>query len=224
MNWPNNFDFNKDTVCQTIFRPFIEDELKRLEAYDQQRPDGITYVFHAHALRVATNIKKTCLHLGLGEIVANNMYWAVLPHDIGKRALPVDVWDSEEKPTAQMKDFRRSHTVTGTEIVHALFPELKHPFMELMLEIMAYHHEQMDGSGTHGLTSEKLSLPVRLAAIVEAYDGYTIWRPHFADRDISVPGVLKKMREDKGAQIYDMDLLEAFADMKMIDYNNSEKS
>lgn len=221
--WPNHFDFDTDPVCQAVFRPFIEEELEKLKAYDQQRPDGITYIFHEHAQRVAGNMKKTCLHMGLGNAAANNMYWAVLPHDIGKRALPIEVWDSEEKPTAQMKNYRRTHTMLGAEIVDALFPSIKHPFKDLMVEIMAYHHEQMDGKGTLGLPPEKLSKPVRLAAIVEAYDGYRIWRPHFADRDISIPAVIKRMREDKGAEIYDMELFEAFAEMKMMEYNAAVK-
>lgn len=223
MRWPDSFDFGVDAICQSVFKPFIIEELERLKAYDQQRPDGITYIFHEHARRVAGNISKTCLHMGLGEIVAQNMYWAILPHDIGKRALPIEVWDSEEKPTDQMKDYRRTHTIAGTEIVHALFPHVDHPFKDLMVEIMAYHHENMDGSGTMGITAEHLSPPVRLAAIVEAYDGYRIWRPHFADRDISIPSVLKRMREDKGAEIYDMDLFNAFADMKMMEYTQKQR-
>lgn len=174
MTWPTNFDFVTDQLCQNLFKPFIEEELIRLRAYDQLRPEGVTYIFHEHAQRVAGNIKKTCLFMGLGEIVATNMYWSVLPHDIGKRALPPDVWDSEEKPTDQMKEYRRTHTQTGPEIVNALFPASTHPFKDLMIEIMAYHHEHLDGSGTHGLSAAKISMPVRLAAIVEAYDGYRI--------------------------------------------------
>jgi HD-GYP domain-containing protein (c-di-GMP phosphodiesterase class II) len=84
--------------------------------------------------------------------------------------------------------------------------------------LMRNHHEQMDGNGTHGISGDLLSLPVRLTAIVEAYDGYRIWRPHFGDRDISPPGVLARMRDDKGAEIYDMTLFEAFAKVKMDDY------
>ena len=87
-----------------------------------------------------------------------------------------------------------------------------------MIDIMVHHHENMDGSGTHGITADQISQPVRLTAIVEAYDGYRIWRPHFGDRDISPAGVLKRMRKEKGADIYDMDLLAAFTEMKMMDY------
>lgn len=219
--WPNDFDFETDEICQTVFKPFILSELNALKAYDAQRPAGITYIFHEHAERVAGNMRKTCLHMGLGEKIANNMYWGLLPHDIGKSKLPIDIWDREEKPDPRLKKFRRTHTLLGAQIVQEYFAEITHPFKSLMMEIMAYHHEQMDGRGTHGLPGDKISKPVRLAAIVEAYDGWRIWRPHYEDRDISIPGVLKRMREEKGAEIFDMELFEAFAEMKMAEYKNN---
>ena len=222
--WPDNFDFNTDEICQSVFKPFIEEQIKELKSYDQERADDITYIFHEHAERVANNIKKTCIHMGLGDVVANNMYWAVLPHDIGKKNLPVDVWDTEEKPSDQLKKYRRTHTLLGAQIVQELLKDVDHPFMDLMLDIMVNHHEQMDGNGTHGVDGNTLSAPIRLAAIVEAYDGWRIWRPHFKDRDISIPGVLQRMREEKGSEIFDMDLFESFAEMKMMDYKNDNKS
>ncbi len=214
----NNFDFESDKICQNIFKPFIESQMKELKSYDSSRPEGITYIFHEHAQRVADNMRKTCLYMGLGEIVANNMYWAVLPHDIGKKNLPLDIWDKEEKPDNNLKKFRRTHTLLGAQIVQEYFHDVDHPFKDLMMDIMAHHHEQMDGNGTHNIEGDKLSMAVRLAAIVEAYDGWRIWRPHYGDRDISIPAVLKRMREEKGAEIFDMDLFESFAEMKMAEY------
>ncbi|MAF98029.1 MAG: phosphohydrolase [Micavibrio sp.] len=216
--WPDNFDFETDEICQDVFKPFILSELDKLELYDRQRPSGHTYIFHEHAQRVATNVRRTCVSMGLGDTVAQNMYWAVMPHDIGKRRLPVEIWDQEEKPDGEMKAYRRTHTQLGAMIVRDRFEGIKHPFKDLMVDIMLHHHENMDGSGTHGLKGELLSAPVRLASIIEAYDGYRIWRPHFADRDITPSGVLERMREEKGEQIYDMALFEAFAKMKEADY------
>ena len=97
-NWPDSFDFETDETCQQVFKPFIITQLNALKALDDARPSNITYIFHEHAERVAQNIKKTCLHLGLGETIANNMYWATLPHDIGKAALPPHIWDTGVKP------------------------------------------------------------------------------------------------------------------------------
>lgn len=221
-DWPTAFDFRTDKTCQTLFKPFILEQMAELKQYDEQRPDGVTYIFHEHAERVSQNVRKTCLHLGLGETVAENMYWALLPHDIGKKNLPLTVWDTDGKPTQELKDFRRTHTLLGAQIVNEHFPDLDHPFKDLMIDIMVNHHEQMDGQGTHGVSGDQLSAPVRLASIVEAYDGWRIWRPHYGDRDITVPGVLSRMRDEKGAEMFDMELFEAFAEVKMKDFENGE--
>lgn len=220
--WPDNFDFATDTDCQSIFKPFIQSELQKLKEYDSKRASDITYIFHEHAERVARNVEKTCLYLGLGESVARNMYWALLPHDIGKRLLPPAIWDQEEKPDKQLKRLRRTHTELGVQIVNKMIPDNDHAFKDLMVEIMLNHHEQMDGEGYRGLKESQLSAPVRLASIVEAFDGWSIRRPHFGARDVSVPGVLKRMREEKGSGFFDMELFEAFAEMKMKDYNSPE--
>ncbi|MGB0720000.1 MAG: HD-GYP domain-containing protein [Bdellovibrionales bacterium] len=219
--WPDDYDFTTDPVCQNVFKPFIERHIQALEDYDAQRPDGHTYIFHEHATRVAENVRRTCLHMGLVVRVANNMYWAVMPHDIGKKNLPVEIWDQEEKPDVRMKTYRRTHTLLGAQIVEEELHNIDHPFKDLMMDLMRYHHEQMDGNGTLGVAGADLPLPVRLCAIVEAYDGWRIWRPHYGDRDISPPGVLARMRDEKGAEVFDMDLFEAFADMKMNDFKNN---
>ena len=114
--WPDHFDLRDTPEIGARIRDFINTQMDELKSYDQQRPDGHTYIFHEHAERVAENVKRTCLHMGLGELVATNMYYAVLPHDIGKKMLPVEIWDQEEKPTGRMKAYRRTHTLLGAQI------------------------------------------------------------------------------------------------------------
>lgn len=219
-DWPNHFDVRTDSVFQDRIKPFIENQMKLLEIYDRKRlavnPD-IKYIFHEHAERVANDVKNTCAQLGQPDHVQHNMYWAMLVHDIGKRLLPIEIWDSKEKPTGDVMKFRRSHVDLGLTIVKEELGDLDHPFMDLMNDIMVHHHERMDGQGEHGLKAKEISLPVRLACIVESYDGYTIPRPHFGDRDISPRAVLDKMRneDDKGALMFDMDLFDAFAAVKL---------
>ena len=142
------------------------------------------------------------------------MYWATLPHDAGKVKLPVDIWDQINKPDAAMKHLRRSHTAMGVEMAQEALGHHDHPFLTLMTDIMRDHHEHMDGTGYQGKKAEDLSLPVRLVAIVEAFDGDSIYRPHFKDRDLSPAAVIERMKaEDAGC--YDPDLLEAFAEIKL---------
>ncbi len=213
--WPDHFDLSSDPVFENQIKPFIENELKKQKEFHKLRPKDTTYIFHEHAVRVAEDMRKTARHMGMARHVCENLYWSTLPHDIGKRLLPADIWDTEEKPSEELKQLRRSHTKLGFQLVDEAFPDINHPLLGLIRDIMLKHHEMMDGTGYLGLSGDELSLPVRLACIIESFDGYQIWRPHFADRDISNTGVLKRMREEKGPAFYDMDLFEAFADMKI---------
>jgi HD-GYP domain-containing protein (c-di-GMP phosphodiesterase class II) len=214
-----DFDIN-DPVFQEIIKPFIIDQMKDMALYDRKRqavkPD-IKYIFHEHAERVAQDVKGVAARLGQPENVQDAMYWAMLAHDLGKKTLPIEIWDSEEKPTGDVKKMRRSHAERGLAILDEGLGDLDHPFMALLRDVMTNHHENMDGSGHHGLKAGEISMPVRLCCIVESYDGYTIPRPHFGERDISPRAVLEKMRTepDKGAKMFDMDLFEAFARMKL---------
>ena len=223
--WPDNFDLSDTPDVAQRIHSFIESQMAALKAFDMKRQEWVkdnlppsykmTYFFHDHAYRVAGDIKKTAKHMGLSDTTAENLYWAMLPHDIGKTLLPLHIWDTIEKPENDIKKLRRSHTELGVGIIAEVLGDISHPFIDLMADIMLNHHEQMDGGGYLGKKGSDLSAPARLACIVESFDGYRIPRHHFGDRDISVTGVLKRMREEKGAAIYDMALFEVFADMKI---------
>lgn len=231
-SWPDDFDVRTDEVFQKTIRPFIERQLEELKDFDVQREAWVKehlpadykfiYRFHEHTYRVADDMRAAALHLGLPENVAENLYWAMLPHDIGKKALPVDLWDMVEKPSQDIKDERRSHTDLGAEMARNELPA-DHPFVQLVIDIMKNHHEEMGGGGYHGLKADALSAPVRLACIVESFDGYSVFRPHFGNRDISAAGVIKRMRDEKGAELYDMTLFESFAAMKLADHDTGKK-
>lgn len=229
--WPDNYSLDATPQVAEQVRVFIDAQMSALRAFDKKRKKWahdnlppsyeMTYFFFDHACRVAEDVKMTALHMGLGERTADNLYWATLPHDIGKTLLPLHIWDTVEKPENDIKRLRRSHTELGLNIMAEVLGHISHPFIDLMADIMLNHHEQMDGGGYLGKKGDELSAPVRLACIVESFDGYSIRRHHFGDRDISVPGVLRRMREDKGEAIYDMTLFEAFAEMKMAEYSSA---
>jgi HD-GYP domain-containing protein (c-di-GMP phosphodiesterase class II) len=224
--WPDNFDLNDMPGIKKQVTDFIDLQMGELKAFDSQRESWVkanmpadyemTYRFYDHAYRVANDMKKAALHMGLSALAANNLYLAMLPHDIGKKLLPVYIWDILEKPEDDIKHLRRSHTELGAKIVAQELP-LAHPFVHLMTDIMLNHHEQVDGQGFRGVAAEDLSAPVRLAAIVESFDGWSIARPHFGSRDTSPEAVLNRMRTEK-IHMFDKELFEAFAEMKMIDH------
>lgn len=233
--WPVDFDFDTDHVCQTVFKPFIEEQLQILEEYDAKRDHKSDYHFHIHAVDAARDVRQTCLNLGLGERVAKNMYYATLIHDIGKPELDPQIWDFDDatdEEKAQIKAEKRQHIHTGTSVLDQFLdsiksPELQekakaHPFAALAREVIENHHERMDGLGEKGLKADDLSMPVRLVCIVEDYDGNSHLRPHHVAQGLKNDPVSIFMRMDeKRKGWFDEGLLDAFRKMKTADYYNN---
>lgn len=233
--WPADFDFKTDPLCQTVFKPFIEEQLEHLENYDGKRNHLSDYRFHVHAVEAAQDVKKTCIRLGLGKKVANNLYHATLIHDLGKPELDPDLWDHETSPPDDVKVQKRQHVYTGVEVFRNFLNSIpdndmrnkarNHPFAKLALDVIANHHERLDGKGENKLTSEQISMPVRLVCIVEDYDGNSHLRPHqiAAGQKNDPPSIFEKMEGIKRAGWFDQDLLEAFKTMKLAQYEKLTK-
>ncbi|NBX66153.1 MAG: HD domain-containing protein [Proteobacteria bacterium] len=202
-------------MIHAAYQDFIEDELKKLEAYDALRPHGHVYEFHKHVRRVARSMKMLALATDLGEELAETLYWAALAHDAGKRLLPVGIWDVGNKPDNETKRMRRQHTQLGVKIVDDAFgTDCHEPFLDLLRDLMANHHEAMDGSGWLKKKGSDLSLEARMLCICDAFDGYSVWRPHYGQRDISPAGVLHRMRVEKAGH-FDDALLGVFSKLKL---------
>ncbi|MCB1783608.1 MAG: HD domain-containing protein [Alphaproteobacteria bacterium] len=264
-NWPRGGDFHTDPLCQERISPFITRELRRLHEYDDKRkivcvesgmkPEEITYLFAPHSARAAHHARDLCKRIGLGDIEAMNVYWQIMLHDIGKTRLPVNIWDRIEKPEpgSQIYIQRKTHPELGADAIRKEFSDnLDHWFIKQAIEIALLHHEKMDGTGQFKIPGEELSLPVRLAIIVDAFDGGQYLRPHHVDankapaegianafgkkpyppshhlgenrRDVSIPGVLQRMCNKKGAGHFDMELLDAFEEMMLEQYHAKQKA
>lgn len=223
-DWPHHVDISKEKDFETKIKPFILAKLEDLKTLDQKReayvrdnlPDDytMTYRFYEHSLNAADDMKKTASHLHLPGNIQDALYWAMLAHDIGKIHLPVALWDMVEKPEDEIKAKRRTHIDLGYEMFQDTFSDYDTPFTNLTRDIILYHHEMMDGSGPKDKTGYDLSVGVRLACIIESFDGYATPRHHFGDRDVSTDGVIKRMRDEKGQSHYDLSLLDAFVSMK----------
>ncbi len=219
--WPVDFDFESDDTCQTLFKPFIEEQLQILAEYDEQRILLSDYVFHIHAQDAAEDVYETCVELGLGSVVARNMAYATLIHDIGKPELPAEIWDYEESPPPEVKKQKREHVSIGADLMEQRFSDVEHPFKALALDIIRNHHERLDGLGENGLSAAEISKPARLAAIVEDYDGRTHLRAHHIEMGLKndAASVFERM-EEKCDGWFDPELYDAFKTMKLQEQAN----
>jgi len=201
-------------VVEQHYKTYIENQLNKLADYNARRIKAHIYDFHLHSKRVAESIRNLSAHMGHGEGMRDALYWATLPHDIGKMALPLNMWDKDEKPSDDIKNQRRAHTSLGVNMIRAEFGEEcdTSPFLKLLIDIVSNHHENMDGSGYQGKTADDLTTEVRMACICDAFDGYSVHRPHFGDRDISPKAVIKRMEVEKAGQ-FDPDILKIFKEI-----------
>lgn len=195
---------------------FINQQLEDLKHYDSLRPNGHVYEFHHHSQRVANSMRQLATKMGYETDMADALYWATLPHDIGKMALDVSIWDMSEKPNDIEKSARRKHTKLGVDIIHKNFGEecSSDPFLRAMIDIMENHHEHCNGTGYMGKTTSDLSEIVRMACICDAFDGYSVYRPHFGDRDVSPSAVINRMEVEKAGQ-FDPHILSIFKELQL---------
>lgn len=179
-----------------------------MEDVDRRRPVGATYIFHEHVERVARMGRDFARHLGASLSAAEWFYHALQIHDCGKTQLPSTIWDSTEKPTDAVKAQRRQHAPLGGRLIEAALPD-GHGFTDFAAGIARHHHEQMDGKGFLGVDAATLSPWVRIACIVDSFDGMSIRRPHFGARDTSPKAVYERLSVEKAGQ-YDPELLKEF--------------
>jgi response regulator RpfG family c-di-GMP phosphodiesterase len=198
-----------DPVFTRVIAPWLAAQHDALIVIDALRPPEPWYVFHTHVMRVAEMGRDFALHLGAPVSAAAWFHNALRIHDCGKTLLPVEIWDQEDKPSESIKLQRRRHAPLGGQMIEESLPH-DHPFTAFAADIARHHHEQMNGKGFLGVNAAELNVWVRIACIVDSFDGMSVWRPHYKDRDISPLSVFERLAVEKGPAVYDETLTEAF--------------
>lgn len=103
-------------------------------------------------------------------------------HDIGKVGVPDNILLKPGKLTdTEMVEMRR-HVAYGIEIMDALVGEFglgAIPHLEIARNIIAGHHENVDGSGyPKGQLGDQIPLEGRIVAVADVFDALTSERPY----------------------------------------------
>lgn len=116
--------------------------------------------------------EKTVQILGLGGLL----------HDVGKVKTPLKILNKTSRLTDKEMSLVRLHPAHGHDLLSR-----QGDMPDAVLDICMHHHERLDGKGyPKGLSTDQITLPVRIASICDVYDALTSRRPYkqaWAPRD-----------------------------------------
>lgn len=126
---------------------------------------GANEELYFHTLNVSVLAMMLASEMKCNESQIKTIGMAALFHDIGKVNIPEKILNKTEALTKPEQNFFEMHTQYGVEVgrTAGLSP--------IMLEVIAQHHEHMDGSGyPQKLKGEAIRLPTRIVTIANVYD------------------------------------------------------
>lgn len=186
---------------------------KQFAAWSEDDPQGFSYLLDMSSHDYYTTTHMVNVGAGCGLLVRelrprDNAMIALavqggMLHDIGKRGVPDEVLNKEDKLTPEEWEQIRRHPLAG-------YDELKeNPALPAqMLEMVRDHHERLDGGGyPAGLAGDQIGFLARVCAVVDVFDAITAARSYRGP--IPPQNALDLMRKDVGAQ-FDRDVFDAW--------------
>jgi putative nucleotidyltransferase with HDIG domain len=126
---------------------------------------GANEELYFHALNVSVLAMMLANEMKCTEAQVKSVGMAALFHDLGKVNIPDKILNKTEALTKPEQSFFELHTHYGTEVGQ------KAGLPKIVLEVIANHHEHMDGSGyPQKLEGDAIRMPTRIVTIANVYD------------------------------------------------------
>jgi len=140
----------------------------------------------AHLERMARYARLIALRLaprrGLSDEWVEFLFQFAPLHDVGKIAVPDQILFKPGRLEPDEFEIMKSHVSKGVEIVDTMADTFRiggAPYVRVLRNVVAHHHESIDGSGyPHGLAGEAISLEGRITAVADVFDALTSVRPY----------------------------------------------
>lgn len=140
----------------------------------------------AHKERVACYCKMIALELAdnfkLDNETVEHLALFSQFHDIGKVKLPVELLCKQSNLSASEIDLMKTHINLGIDIINEfidLLGDPRHPSINLLRDIIAYHYEYIDGTGyPFGKQGDEIPLSARIVAVANIFDALTTHKPY----------------------------------------------
>lgn len=156
-----------------------------------------------HALNVTMLSLMLAKEAGFNAQEMHALGQGTLLHDIGKERVPSQILLKKTPWTQAERNFYQQHVVYGLEMAARLSD-----LPAGALEVIAMHHEFLDGSGfPNRLAGSRIGRFARIAGIANAFDNYCN-RPNPADSMIPAEALSHMFRKEQGK--YDPALMQHF--------------
>lgn len=140
----------------------------------------------AHLERMSKNSRIIARHIagkyGLNDEFIEYVYLFSPLHDIGKIGIPDAVLLKPGKLDADETAIMRTHVKKGVEMVDKILQDFNLKQSKdsvIMKNIVAYHHELMDGSGyPYGLKGDAIPVEARIITVADILDALVSIRPY----------------------------------------------
>ncbi|MGE5546390.1 MAG: HD-GYP domain-containing protein [Solirubrobacterales bacterium] len=171
----------------------------------------------AHLARMARYARLIAAKLadkyGLSDEFVEFVFQFCPLHDVGKVAVPDSILLKPGKLTDEEFGIMKSHVARGVEIIDMMMRDFglqSMPHFELLRNIVAFHHEAMDGSGyPYKRTGDSIPIEARIAAVADVFDALTSTRPY--KKAWSNEDALALLSENAGVK-FDPDCVAAMVD------------
>jgi HD-GYP domain-containing protein (c-di-GMP phosphodiesterase class II) len=157
-----------------------------------------------HSVRVAELARALGERLGLQGDTLWGLQAVARVHDVGKITVPDSVLRKAGALTPEEYEEMKGHVEAGVRILQHI------SLYRDSLEILAQHHERLDGSGyPRGLKGEEIIFPARVLAVADAYDAMTTDRPY---RRAKTPEEAVRELYRVAGKEYDLNVVRALED------------
>lgn len=155
-----------------------------------------------HADRSVHYARAISREMNLSAVMAKNIEYAALMHDIGKIGIEEQILHKAGKLSLEEFEIIKQHPRIGNRIISPV------PFLSEVAPMILYHHEWYNGEGyLEGLAGEEIPLGARIIAIIDAYDAMTSDRPY--RKALPKDKAVEEIKRGAGIQ-FDPNVVEAF--------------
>ena len=150
---------------------------------------------------------------GLDDEFVEQLFQFAPLHDIGKIGIPDHILLKPGKLDPDERAIIQTHVALGVEIIRKIVGDLELaalPDSKVMRNIVAHHHEMLDGSGyPRGLAGDAVPIEARIIAVADIFDALTCRRPYKPSWPLAE--ALAELRRMVEAGKLDRDCVEALA-------------